>query len=61
MFHKYIKLVAAVLITLWAVYEFSQGHILNGISILLLAGLVVFFYFKNEIYLNYMYSQYEKT
>ena len=51
MFHKYIKLVAAALITLWAVYEFSQGHILNGISILLLAGLFVFFYFKNEILL----------
>lgn len=51
MFHKYIKLVAAALITLWAVFEFSQGHILNGISILLLAGLFVFFYFKNEILL----------
>ncbi len=51
MFNKYIKLVLAALITVWAVYEFSKGHIMNGISILLLAGVFVFFYFKNEILL----------
>lgn len=51
MFNKNIKLVLAVLITAWAVYEFTQGHIMNGISILLLAGIFVFFYFKNEILL----------
>ena len=51
MFNKYIKLVIAALITAWAVYEFIQGHIMNGISILLLAGIFVFFYFKNEILL----------
>ncbi len=51
MFNKYIKLVLAALITAWAVYEFSKGHIMNGISILLLAGIFVFFYFKNEILL----------
>jgi len=51
MFNKYIKLVIATLITAWAVYEFIQGHIMNGISILLLAGIFVFFYFKNEILL----------
>lgn len=51
MFNKYIKLVIAALITVWAVYEFSKGHIMNGISILLLAGVFVFFYFKNEILL----------
>lgn len=51
MFNKYIKLVIAVLITAWAIYEFIQGHIMNGISILLLAGIFVFFYFKNEILL----------
>jgi hypothetical protein len=51
MFNKYIKLVIAALITAWAVYEFSKGHIMNGISILLLAGVFVFFYFKNEILL----------
>jgi hypothetical protein len=51
MFHKNIKLVLAVLITIWAVYEFSQVHIMNGISILLLAGIFVLFYFKNEFIL----------
>lgn len=51
MFNKNIKLVLAVLITAWAVYEFTKGHIMNGISILLLAGIFVFFYFKNEILL----------
>lgn len=51
MFHKNIKLVIAVIITAWAVFEFSKGHIMNGISILLLAGVFVFFYFKNEILL----------
>lgn len=51
MFHKNIKLVIAALITVWSVYEFSQGHIMNGISILLLAGIFIFFYFKNEFIL----------
>lgn len=51
MFHKYIKLALATLITAWSVYEFSLGHIMNGISILLLAGVFVFLYFKNEILL----------
>ena len=51
MFHKNIKLVVAALITAWSVLEFTKGHIMNGISILLLAGIFVFFYFKNEILL----------
>ncbi|PQJ21072.1 hypothetical protein [Tenacibaculum sp. SG-28] len=51
MFNKNIKLVLAVLTAAWSVYEFSQGHIMNGISILLLAGIFVLFYFKNEFIL----------
>lgn len=51
MFNKYIKLVLAALILVWAVFEFIEGHIMNGISIVLLAGIFVFFYFKNEILL----------
>ncbi len=51
MFNKNIKLVIAGLITIWAVFEFTKGHIMNGISILLLAGIFVFLYFKNEILL----------
>ncbi len=51
MFNKYIKLVLAAIILVWAGFEFYQGHIMNGISIVLLAGIFVFFYFKNEILL----------
>ena len=45
MFHKNIKLALAALITVWSIYQFSQGNIMNGISILLLAGIFVLFYF----------------
>jgi hypothetical protein len=51
MYNKNIKIVIAALITAWAVFEFTKVHIMNGISILLLAGIFVFFYFKNEILL----------
>lgn len=48
MFNKNIKLIIAGLVSVWAVYEFYQGHIMNGISLLLLAGIFILFYFKNE-------------
>ena len=51
MFNKNIKLVLAALITVWSVYQFSQVNILNGISILLFAGIFVLLYFKNEFIL----------
>jgi len=51
MFNKYIKLVIAVAIVAWAVFEFTEKHIGNGISLILLAGIFVFFYFKNEFLL----------
>jgi hypothetical protein len=51
MFNKNIKLVLAALITIWSVYQFSQANILNGISILLFAGIFVLLYFKNEFIL----------
>jgi len=51
MFNKYIKLVIAVAIVAWAVFEFTEKHIGNGISLVLLAGIFVFFYFKNEFLL----------
>jgi hypothetical protein len=51
MFHKNIKLILAGLISTWSIYQFSQVNIMNGISILLLAGLFVLFYFKNEFIL----------
>lgn len=51
MFHKYIKLVIALAIVVWSVFQFIDGNILNGISLVLLAGIFVFFYFKNEFIL----------
>ena len=35
MFHKNIKLALAFLTIVWSVFEFWQGHIGNGIAILL--------------------------
>lgn len=51
MFNKYLKIVLAVLITVWAVFQFMDEEIMNGIMILLLAGIPVFFFFKNEFLL----------
>ena len=51
MFHKYIKLVIAVGILAWATFQFIDGNIMNGISLVLLAGIFVLFYFKNEFIL----------
>jgi|TARA_B110000967_G_scaffold51405_1_gene52597 hypothetical protein len=51
MFNKNIKLIIASLISIWAIYQFIQVHIMNGISILLLAGIFVLLYFKNEFIL----------
>ncbi|NJB83289.1 DUF2892 domain-containing protein [Wenyingzhuangia aestuarii] len=51
MFHKYLKLVLAAGVTILAVLQFIDENIGNGILLLLLAGIFVFFYFKNEILL----------
>ncbi|MCB0485364.1 MAG: DUF2892 domain-containing protein [Flavobacteriaceae bacterium] len=51
MFNKYIKILIAAAIVAWSVFEFTQKHIGNGISLLLLAGVFVFFYYKNEFIL----------
>ena len=51
MFHKNIKLAIAGIIGFLSIYQFTEGNIMNGISLLLLAGIFVFFYFKNEFIL----------
>ena len=51
MFNKNIKLVIAGLIFAWAIFQFVEGNIGNGISLILFAGIFVFFYFKNELLL----------
>ena len=51
MFHKNIKLALAFLTIIWSVFEFKEGHIGNGIAILLITGMFVLLYFKNEFIL----------
>jgi len=51
MFNKIIKLIIAVGIIAYAVYQFTEGYIGNGIALILLAGVFVFLYFKNEFIL----------
>ena len=51
MFNKNIKLVIAGLIIAYAVYQFIEGNIGNGIFLILLSLIFVFLYFRNEIIL----------
>jgi tetratricopeptide (TPR) repeat protein len=51
MYNKIIKLIIAGAILAFAVYQFTLGHIGNGIMYILLASIFVFFYYKNEILL----------
>lgn len=51
MFNKNIKLVLVVAVFAFAIYQFYEGYIGNGILLILLAGIFVFLYFKNEIIL----------
>lgn len=51
MFNKNIKLVIAVLIIIAAIWQFIEGNIGNGIFLLLLSGIFIFLYFKNEMIL----------
>ncbi|MEH6535703.1 MAG: DUF2892 domain-containing protein [Psychroserpens sp.] len=51
MFNKNIKLVIAVLIIAYAVYQFIEGYIGNGIMYILLSLIFIFLYFKNEFIL----------
>lgn len=51
MFNKNIKLVIAGLIIAAAIWQFIEGNIGNGIFLLLLSGIFIFLYFKNEMIL----------
>jgi len=48
MYNKNIKLTIAILIFGYAIYQFTEGNIGNGIMYVLLSSIIVFFYFKNE-------------
>ncbi len=51
MFNKNIKLVIAALIIGYAIYQFADGHIGNGIFLVLISLIFIFLYFRNEILL----------
>lgn len=51
MFNKNIKLVLATLIIGYAIYQFTEGYIGNGIMYILLSTIFIFLYFKNEMIL----------
>lgn len=51
MFNKNIKIGIAALIIAYAVYQFVEGNIGNGIALILFSLVFVFLYFRNEIIL----------
>jgi tetratricopeptide (TPR) repeat protein len=51
MFNKNIKLVITALIVAYAIYQFVEGFIGNGIFLILLSLIFVFLYFRNEMIL----------
>jgi len=51
MYNKVIKLIIAAGIITFAVYQFTEGYIGNGIMLILLSLIFVFLYFKNEFIL----------
>ena len=51
MFHKIIKLIIAGLIVVTGIWQFIESNIGNGIFLILLSGIPIFLYFKNEFIL----------
>jgi tetratricopeptide (TPR) repeat protein len=51
MYNKIIKLIIAAAIIAYAVYQFVEGYIGNGIMFILLSLVFIFLYFKNEFIL----------
>ncbi|RTY86065.1 DUF2892 domain-containing protein [Flavobacterium sp. RSP49] len=51
MFHRNIKLIIAGLIIATGIWQFTEGNIGNGIFLVLLSGIPIFLYFKNEFIL----------
>ena len=51
MFNKYIKLVLAILVFAYAVYQFIEGYIGNGIMFIMISLVFVFLFFRNEFIL----------
>lgn len=51
MFNKNFKLIIAALIIAYAVYQFIEGNIGNGIFLILLSTIFIFLYYRNEMIL----------
>jgi tetratricopeptide (TPR) repeat protein len=51
MYNKILKLIIAIGIITYAIYQLIEGEIGNGIALILLASIFVFLYFKNEFIL----------
>jgi tetratricopeptide (TPR) repeat protein len=51
MFNKNIKLVLAALIIGYAIYQFAEGFIGNGIFLIFFSLIFIFLYFRNELIL----------
>lgn len=51
MYNKIIKLIITASIIAYAVYQFTENNIGNGIMLILLSLIFVFLYFKNEFIL----------
>lgn len=51
MFNKIFKLIIAALIVAYAIYQFTQGNIGNGIFLILFSLIFIFLYFRNEMIL----------
>ena len=49
MFPKVIKLIFAAATFAYAIYQFIEDQIGNGIFLFLIAGMFILLYFKNEI------------
>jgi tetratricopeptide (TPR) repeat protein len=51
MFNKIFKLILAALVFTYAIYQFTEGFIGNGIMYILLSSVFVLLYYKNELIL----------
>jgi len=49
MFNKIFKLVIAALLVIVAIWQFFEGNIGNGIFLILLSGIFILLYYKNEM------------
>ncbi|MBF7090397.1 DUF2892 domain-containing protein [Flavobacterium sp. ALJ2] len=51
MFHRNIKIILAGLLVVAGIWQFTESNIGNGIFLILLTGIPIFLYFKNEFIL----------